>query len=106
MSYFTQMVALAVQNFVCAASGMAVMVALIRGIARKTTATLGNFWVDLVRTTLYVLLPLSIVLALFFVSQGAVQTFAGAHHVALLQGGEQVIAIGPVASQEAIKQLG
>jgi K+-transporting ATPase ATPase A chain len=115
MSYFTQMVALAVQNFVCAASGMAVMVALIRGLSRKTTATLGNFWVDLVRSTLYVLLPLSILLALVFVSQGVVQTFSGAHHVALLQATkdasgnavtEQIVAVGPVASQEAIKQLG
>jgi potassium-transporting ATPase potassium-binding subunit len=110
MSYFTQTVALSVQNFVCAASGIAVMVALIRGLARKTTSTLGNFWVDLTRSTLYVLLPLSLVLAVIFVSQGVVQTFAGAHHVALLQpsGGatEQILAVGPVASQEAIKQLG
>jgi K+-transporting ATPase ATPase A chain len=115
MSYLTQMVGLAVQNFVCAASGMAVMVALIRGISRKTTPTLGNFWVDLTRGTLYVLLPLSVVLALIFVSQGMVQTFSAAHHVALLEATkdaagqsvtEQVIAVGPVASQEAIKQLG
>ena len=115
MSYFTQTVALSVQNFVCAASGIAVMIALVRGLARKSTATLGNFWVDLVRSTLYVLLPLSVVLALVFVSQGVVQTFAGAHHVTLLQatkdasGGtvsEQILALGPVASQEAIKQLG
>jgi K+-transporting ATPase ATPase A chain len=108
MSYLTQMTALAVQNFVCAASGMAVMVALIRGISRKTTSTLGNFWVDLTRSTLYILLPLSIILALIFVSQGVVQTFSPAHHVALLQNPqtEQVLAVGPVASQEAIKQLG
>ena len=115
MSYFTQMVALAVQNFVCAASGIAVMVALIRGLSRATTSTLGNFWVDLTRSTLYVLLPLSVILALLFVSQGMVQTFTGAHHVALLQATkdasgadvtEQIIAVGPVASQEAIKQLG
>ncbi len=115
LSYFTQMVGLAVQNFVCAASGMAVMVALIRGISRKTSSTLGNFWVDLVRSTLYVLLPASIVLALIFVSQGVVQTFSGAQHVALLQPltdaagqkvTDQVLALGPVASQEAIKQLG
>jgi K+-transporting ATPase ATPase A chain len=104
MSYFTQMVALTVQNFVCAASGMAVMVALIRGIARKTTTTLGNFWVDLTRTTLYVLLPGSIILALFFVSQGVVQTLSAAHHVSGMT--NQTIAVGPVASQEAIKQLG
>jgi K+-transporting ATPase ATPase A chain len=115
MSYLTQMSALAVQNFVCAASGMAVMVALIRGISRKTTSTLGNFWVDLTRSTLYILLPLSILLALIFVSQGVVQTFSAAHHVALLQPAkdaagqdvtEQILAVGPVASQEAIKQLG
>jgi K+-transporting ATPase ATPase A chain len=115
MSYFTQMFALVVQNFVCAASGMAVMVALLRGISRKTAPTLGNFWVDLTRGTLYVLLPLSIIVALVFVSQGMVETLSGAHHVALLQPTkdatgqsvtEQVLAIGPVASQEAIKQLG
>ena len=115
LSYLTQMLALAVQNFVCAASGMAVMVALVRGIARRTTSTLGNFWVDLTRSTLYILLPLSILLALIFVSQGVVQTFSGAHHVALLQATrdaagapvtEQILAVGPVASQEAIKQLG
>jgi K+-transporting ATPase ATPase A chain len=115
MSYLTQMTALAVQNFVCAASGMAVMVALIRGISRRTTSTLGNFWVDLTRSTLYILLPLSVILALIFVSQGVVQTFSAAHHVTLLQATkdaagqdvtEQIIAVGPVASQEAIKQLG
>jgi len=115
MSYFTQMVALAVQNFVCAASGLAVMMALIRGIARANASTLGNFWVDLTRSTLYILLPLSIVLALIFVSQGVVQTLSPAHHVALLQGmkdasgtpvTDQILAVGPVASQEAIKQLG
>jgi potassium-transporting ATPase potassium-binding subunit len=115
MSNFTQMLALAVQNFVCAASGMAVLVVLIRGMARKSTTTLGNFWVDLTRSTLYVLLPLSIVVALFFVSQGVVQTFAPNAHVALLQAAkaadgsavtDQVIALGPVASQEAIKQIG
>jgi K+-transporting ATPase ATPase A chain len=115
MSHFTQMVALSVQNFVSAASGLAVMLALVRGISRKTTSTIGNFWVDLTRSTLYILLPLSIVLALIFVSQGVVQTFSAAHHVALLQAtkdaagsrvAEQVLAVGPVASQEAIKQLG
>jgi K+-transporting ATPase ATPase A chain len=115
MSYFTQMVALSVQNFVCAASGMAVMVALIRGLSRASMSSLGNFWVDLVRSTLYILLPLSILVALVFVSQGVVQTFSPAHHVALLQATkdasgnavtEQILAVGPVASQEAIKQLG
>ena len=75
MSYLTQMLALAVQNFVSAATGMAVLVALIRGFARKEAAGIGNFWVDLVRTTVYILLPLSIVLALVLVSQGVVQTF-------------------------------
>jgi potassium-transporting ATPase potassium-binding subunit len=115
MSYFTQMVALAVQNFVCAASGMAVMVALIRGLARANSSSLGNFWVDLTRSTLYILLPASIVCALVFVSQGVVQTFSAAHHVQLLQATkdaagnavtDQILAVGPVASQEAIKQLG
>jgi K+-transporting ATPase ATPase A chain len=115
MTYLTQMCGLAVQNFVCAASGMAVLVALVRGIARRTTSTLGNFWVDLTRATLYVLLPLSFVLAVVFVSQGVVQTFSPAHHATLLQATkdaagqsvtEQVIAVGPVASQEAIKQIG
>ena len=115
MSYFTQMVALAVQNFVCAASGMAVMVALFRGLSRASSSSVGNFWIDLTRSTLYVLLPLAIVVALVFVSQGVVQTFSAAHHVALLQAtrdasgnavSEQIIAVGPVASQEAIKQIG
>ncbi len=102
MSYFTQAVALAVQNFVCAASGMAVMVALLRGISRRSTSTLGNFWVDLTRGTLYVLLPLSFLLAIAFVSQGVVQTFSAYVHTTR----GQVLAMGPVASQEAIKQLG
>ncbi len=102
MSYFTQAVALAVQNFVCAASGMAVMVALLRGISRRSTSTLGNFWVDLTRGTLYVLLPLSFLLAIAFVSQGVVQTFSAYVHTTH----GQVLAMGPVASQEAIKQLG
>jgi K+-transporting ATPase ATPase A chain len=115
MSYLTQMSGLAVQNFVCAASGMAVMVALVRGIARKTTSTLGNFWVDLTRSTLYILLPLSVVLAIVFVSQGVVQTFGGYQTVGLLQATKdadgnavtsQVIALGPAASQIAIKMLG
>jgi K+-transporting ATPase ATPase A chain len=115
MSYFTQMVGLAVQNFVCAASGMAVMIALVRGLARRSASTLGNFWVDLTRSTLYVLLPLSVVLALIFVSQGMVQTLAPYHTVPLLQATKdadgnavtsQVIAFGPAASQIAIKMLG
>jgi K+-transporting ATPase ATPase A chain len=115
MSYLTQMAGLTVQNFVCAASGVAVLVAFIRGISRRSTSTLGNFWVDVTRGTLYVLLPLALVLAVAFVSQGVVQTLSPAHHVALLQAmkdasgnsvSEQVLAVGPVASQEAIKQLG
>jgi K+-transporting ATPase ATPase A chain len=115
MSYLTQMLALAVQNFVCAASGLAVMVALFRGIARKSTSTLGNFWVDLTRSTLYVLLPLAFVWALIFVSQGVVQTFGAYSPVSLLQATkdadghavtDQVLALGPAASQIAIKMLG
>jgi K+-transporting ATPase ATPase A chain len=115
LSYLVQMVALGVQNFVSAASGMAVLVALIRGISRKTTDKIGNFWVDLIRSTLYVLIPLCVVLALVLVSQGVVQTFAGYPTATLLQATkdaqgnaitDQVIALGPAASQIAIKQLG
>ncbi len=115
MSYLTQMLALTVQNFVSAATGMAVLVALIRGIARHTAKTVGNFWVDLTRTTLYILLPLAVVLALLLVSQGVVQTFSAYKTVALLQPTtdangktvtQQVLAVGPAASQIAIKQLG
>ena len=96
LSYLTQMLGLAVQNFVSAATGMAVLVAFVRGISRHTRDTIGNFWVDLARSTIYILLPLSIVGALFLVSQGVVQTFDG--------GGE--IPLGPAASQVIIKQLG
>ena len=85
MSYLTQMLGLTVQNFVSAATGMAVLVALIRGFARKSAKTIGNFWVDLVRTTLYILLPLSLVLALVLVSQGVVQTFSPYKTVPLVQ---------------------
>ena len=135
MSYLTQMLALTVQNFLSAATGMAVAVALIRGFARRSAETIGNFWVDLTRTTLYILLPLSIVLALVLVSQGVVQTFSPYAKVAVVQPSEydepvtdkdskpvldekgqpktkkatlteQVIAVGPAASQIAIKQLG
>jgi potassium-transporting ATPase potassium-binding subunit len=109
------MLALTVQNFVSAATGMAVVIALIRGIARHSTNTIGNFWVDLTRSTLYILLPLSLVLAVLLVSQGVVQTLDPYKSVALLQpttdanGGavtQQVLAVGPAASQIAIKQLG
>jgi K+-transporting ATPase ATPase A chain len=135
MSYLTQMLGLTVQNFVSAAAGMAVLVALIRGFARRSAQTIGNFWVDLTRTTLYILLPLSFVLALVLVSQGVVQTFKPYATVAVVQPmeydepvmgkdgkpvldekgqpktkksklTEQVIAVGPAASQIAIKQLG
>jgi len=115
MSYLTQMAALTVQNFVSAAAGMALLVAFIRGLARRTASTLGNFWVDMVRSTLYILLPLALIFALVLVSQGVVQTFSDYQTVQLLQPTKdasgntvttQVIALGPVASQEAIKQLG
>ncbi|MGZ5136621.1 MAG: potassium-transporting ATPase subunit KdpA [Burkholderiales bacterium] len=135
MSYLTQMIALTVQNFISAAMGMAVVIALIRGFARQSAQTVGNFWVDLTRGTLYILLPISFVLALVLVSHGVVQTFSAYQTVPLVQaveydnpkldaGGqplkddkgnpvtekatqkEQVIAVGPAASQIAIKQLG
>jgi K+-transporting ATPase ATPase A chain len=135
MSYLAQMFGLAVQNFLSAASGMAVLIALIRGIARRTASTIGNFWVDTVRGTLYILLPLSLILALALVSQGVVQTFSPYKKVALVQPlvvdqpkldasgtpvkdaqgnpvtekvtvTEQTLAVGPAASQIAIKQLG
>jgi K+-transporting ATPase ATPase A chain len=115
MSYLTQMLALTVQNFVSAATGMAVLVALIRGFARRTAKGVGSFWVDMTRSTLYVLIPLSMVFALVLVSQGVVQTF-GEHATAQLLEptigadnkpvAEQVLALGPAASQIAIKQLG
>jgi len=107
MSYLTQMLGLSVQNFVSAAAGMAVLVAFIRGIVRHTTKSIGNFWVDLTRSTLYILLPLSIVLALALVSQGVVQTFSEYKTVNGLQtSAEQNLPLGPAASQIAIKQLG
>ena len=135
MSYLTQMLGLTVQNFVSAATGMAVLVALIRGFARRSAQTIGNFWVDLTRTTLYILLPLSFIAAMILVSQGVVQTFKPYATVAVVQPSEydepvvdkdgkpvldakgqpttkksklteQVIAVGPAASQIAIKQLG
>ncbi len=135
MSYLTQMLGLGVQNFVSAATGMAVLVALIRGIAGRSSATIGNFWVDLTRSTLYILLPLSIILATVLVSQGVVQTFKPYQSVSLTQPlsyddpvkddagnavngpdgkplikhievKEQVLPLGPAASQVAIKQLG
>ncbi|HEU4398413.1 MAG TPA: potassium-transporting ATPase subunit KdpA [Actinomycetota bacterium] len=106
MSHFSQMAGLAVQNFVSAAVGMAVLAAVIRGFARRDTDRLGNFWVDLTRSLLYILLPLSVIGALLLVSQGVVQTFTGSVTLTTLHGFEQVLALGPVASQIAIKQLG
>ncbi len=106
MSYFTQMAGLTIQNFASAAVGMALAVVFIRGIARFETEKLGNFWVDLVRGTLYVLLPLSFLAAVFFVSQGVVQNFKPYDVVNTLDGAQQTIAQGPAASQLAIKMLG
>ncbi len=106
LSYVSQMVALAVQNFLSAAAGIMVLLALIRGIARKQGKTLGNFWVDMVRTTLYILLPLSMVYGLFLISQGVIQNFNGYVEVQTLAGGSQLIPGGPAASQIAIKLLG
>ncbi len=106
MSYLTQMAGLAVHNFVSAAAGMAVLVALIRGFVRRNAQTIGTFWVDLTRTTLYILLPMSFVLALLLVSQGVVQTLNAYPTVQTVTGQNQQIAVGPAASQIAIKQLG
>jgi K+-transporting ATPase ATPase A chain len=115
LSYLTQMLGLTVQNFVSAATGMAVLVALIRGFTRKTTNTLGSFWVDLTRTTLYILVPISFIGAIVLVSQGVVQTFGSYGTATLLETTkdadgkaitEQVLALGPAASQVIIKQLG
>jgi potassium-transporting ATPase potassium-binding subunit len=106
MSHLTQMSGLAVHNFVSAAAGAAVAVALIRGLTRRRTHTLGNFWVDLVRTTTRILLPLSFVFALVLVSQGAVQNFHAAKRVTTVAGQTQTLPGGPIASQEAIKEIG
>ncbi len=106
LSYFSQMAGLTVQNFVSAATGLAVLVALCRGIGRRSAQTLGNFWVDMTRATLYGLLPLCLVLALFLVWQGVPQTFAHYVSAVTMQGVDQVIPLGPAASQIAIKQLG
>jgi len=119
MSYLTQMLALTVQNFVSCAAGMATLVAFIRGFTRRSSPTIGNFWVDMTRSTLYILLPLSVVWALALASQGVPQTFSAYPTVPLVESveydktptekatqAEQTIAVGPVASQIAIKQLG
>jgi K+-transporting ATPase ATPase A chain len=106
MSHLTQMTGLAVQNFVSAAAGMAVMAALIRGLARRQASTLGNFWVDLTRSTTRILLPMAFVVAIILVSQGVVQNLHGFTSVTTLEGAVQAIPGGPAASQIAIKQLG
>ena len=110
MSYLSQMAGLAWHNFISAAAGIAVAIALARGLTRhgdgEADGTIGNFWVDLTRSTVYILLPLSVVFALVFVSQGMLQNLAPYREVTTLEGAKQVIAMGPVASQEAIKQLG
>ena len=101
MTYFSQMAGLAVQNFISAGVGIAVAIAVIRGFASRSGTSLGNFWQDLTRTLLYVLLPISFVGALFLVSQGVIQNL-----VAYTSAGDQTLALGPVASQEVIKMLG
>ncbi|MCW2270636.1 potassium-transporting ATPase subunit KdpA [Pseudomonas sp. JUb96] len=106
VSYLSQMIGLTVQNFVSAATGLAVLVALCRGIARRSAQTLGNFWVDMTRATLYGLLPLCLLLALLLVWQGVPQTFGHYVQALTLQGADQTIPLGPAASQIAIKQLG
>src|SRR5436305_2449445 len=106
MTYFSQMAGLAVQNFVSAAVGIVVVIALIRGIAARSAGSLGNFWQDLIRCILYILLPLSIVGAIVLVSQGVIQNFAHYATAHTPAGGTQSIPFGPVASQEVIKELG
>jgi potassium-transporting ATPase potassium-binding subunit len=106
LSYLTQMAGLTVQNFVSAATGIAVFLALTRGILRKTTSVIGNFWVDMTRSIVYVLLPLSVILGVALLSQGVVQTLSPAVTVTTVEGQSQDIPLGPAASQVAIKQLG
>jgi K+-transporting ATPase ATPase A chain len=106
MTNFTQMAGLAVQNFVSAAVGIAVLIAVVRGFAGRDGSAIGNFWSDLTRTILYVLLPICVIGSLFLVSQGVVQTLSGGQTFRTLAGGSQTLALGPVASQEFIKELG
>jgi K+-transporting ATPase ATPase A chain len=106
LSYFVQMAALTVQNFLSAAAGIAVAIALIRGFTRREAKTIGNFWVDLTRATVYILLPLSVAFALFLAAQGVPQTLKPYPVAKTLEGATQTMAVGPVASQEAIKMLG
>src|ERR1700745_1050123 len=106
MSYLTQMSGLAVQNFLAAAVGLAVAIAMIRGFIRSRTDKLGNFWVDLTRGTIRLLLPLSVIGAIILISGGVIQNFAGYHTITTLAGGHQTMIGGPVASQEVIKEMG
>ena len=106
MTYFSQMAGLAVQNFISAGVGIAVAIAVIRGFASRSGSALGNFWQDLTRALLYVLLPISVVGALFLVSQGVIQNLSPYDTFGTLAGGQQTLALGPVASQEVIKELG
>jgi K+-transporting ATPase ATPase A chain len=106
MSYLTQMAGLAVQNFISPAVALTVLVALIRGLSRRSTSELGNFWVDLYRSIAYILVPIAVVFAIFLMWQGVPQTFSGHATATTLQGAQQAIARGPVASQEAIKMIG
>ena len=106
MSYLTQMIGLTVQNFLSAATGIAVILALIRGISRKTTDKIGNFWTDLTRSILYILLPLSVLFAIVLVGQGVVQNFKTYETVQTIQGAQQIIPMGPAASQISIKMVG
>lgn len=105
-SYFVQMLGLTVQNFLSAATGLSVFVALVRGIVGREVETIGNFWVDCTRSILYILLPLSIILSLILAGQGVVQTLKGYAHITTIEGARQIIPLGPVASQVAIKQIG
>jgi K+-transporting ATPase ATPase A chain len=106
MSNLSQMLGLTIHNFMSAATGIALAFALFRGFARRSSTTIGNFWADMTRVTLYLLLPLCIVYALFLIASGVPQTLAGSVDVTTLEGAKQVLALGPVASQEAIKMLG
>ena len=106
MGYLVQMAGLTVHNFVSAAVGIALAIALIRGFARREASGIGNFWVDLTRCTLYILLPISVVVAIFFVWQGVPQNLNANADATTLEGARQAIAQGPVASQEVIKVLG
>src|SRR5262245_18484617 len=106
MSYLTQMGGLGVQNFVSAATGIGALLALARGLTQRSGESLGNLWADLVASTLYILLPLSLILAVVLVQQGVPQTFEPYATVKTLEGADQTIPLGPAASQIAIKQLG